>query len=292
MQPLLSWVVAGLSAFLLVTGGFLLARALLTPSARRLAERERRAGERLEEALAENALLRGRVDRALEPEATRKVTLRPGPQDDFGESTVLPRPKSYFQPPSEQAGAPGLERISEGEYEIQAAAPPGLDEEEPQEDGFGDVHRDETRQFSLHSPEAVVHFLQRIDELSDENRELRATLAERERQLEEHRAEGGEQVQRFASLDATATLLREELKRRGARIKQLEEQLEGELRGGEPARSVFSTGAEATSRTSPVDRPGLTRRVEVIGAPEDSTMRVQRLGEADLEGAPPYKKRP
>lgn len=316
MEPLLSWLVAGLSAFLLVTGGFVLARALAAPRERRHVEREqqhsererqhsererqhvereRQRAERERQHVEREHLLRGelaeaRADherwrhaRAAQPEKEHagNLDVPVRSRDDFGEATALPAPVSYFDSPQDRSSAPGLRQISEEEYELQAEVPPSPLEADAEADAeaFGNEPRGETRQFNLHSPEAVVHFMKRIDELSDENRELRNSLADQERQLQEYRVEGGEQVQRFATLEGTAAVLREELKRRNARIKQIEELLENERRTGASTRAdpLSRSGPPPIPRSPSSDGQAVLDAPEAPSTPEDPPPGLKRI---------------
>ena len=231
MDPMLSWVVCLLSAFLLAAGGFLFARAA---SSRRLASRAgdiTRLSETLKKLLEERKVHQARerelMNRLDGAERALGANLGVNLDDDgFGGHTELPDPKPYF----ERDSVPHLQRVSDDEFEIPDAAPRSAKEafrEAEPNDGL-DGH-DETRQFNLHSPENVVQFMQRIDELAEENSELRSTVTEHEKTIKERRAEGNEQIHRFAALDATAEKLRSELKRRNERIKFLEGQLKEQL---------------------------------------------------------------
>ncbi len=296
MDPVLSWVVCGLSAFLLVAGGVLLARAR---SSQRLAaqmEHSRRLDASLREAMAQQQALvqeNQRLNFALQEARDAEVALRkqrpaaPPPPDlgfEEDEQTALPDPVAFFGKDARRRGVtegsvPRLKQVSDDEYEIPAAAPRSMDESE--REGYADSH-DATKQFKLHSPEAVVHFLQRIDELTEENRELRSRLEDQELAIKGHRAEGSEHLQRFAALDATADKLRQELKRRNARIKQLEDRLDQELRQGPPA------AAPSRRPPSPLSKAVARSRARFDSAKTDPrleapTLQVQRYDEKELK---------
>ncbi|MDY0002538.1 MAG: hypothetical protein RBU30_14680 [Polyangia bacterium] len=290
IEPLLPWLVAGMSAFLLVMGGFMLARTALMRRIERMFRRERELTAQMEATISECMGHRQRAARGAEVEATRKYEVPASRiHDDFGEGTALPPPVGFFEPAQAQPQAPRLERVSDGEYAIEDAALPEQAESQRAAAASADAHKDETRQFNLHSPDAVVHFLERIDQLSDENRELRVNIVELNRQLQEQRTEGGEQVQRLAALDSTTTMLKEELRRRGARIKQLEEQLGGEIRAGGALRAEAAQGApgQAVQLRFVAEQQGGLRHTGAPMAPDEPTLRVQRLGESELGHAPP-----
>lgn len=299
MEPLLSWVVCGFSVFLLTAGGFLLARALYAPRLHSLAQRARAREVALAEALADKETAAAEAWAArevltwtVEPDGKaqggprRSAESPSGREGRFDEPTVLPDPVGFFEGTQGQDGAPPLQRISEEEYEISAAAPADLSEVS----SGGLDPRDETRQFNLHSSEAMVHFLQRIDELSDENRELKAALSDRDQLLKEKRQEGSGTVQRFADLDATVDKLRQELGRRNVRIKQLRAQLAAELEV--PANRSASTkelGLEIPASESPQGQDSVAGAGHIAGATISSldapTVQVTQVDEGEFRNA-------
>lgn len=258
--------------------GFLLARSVGTLRLDQHVDHERRLKASLQKVMAEHQTVRQEVTRlqaaleAAQQDATtaehRSMPAEASDQGAFGEDeqTALPDPVAFFHSQAKQAeekhsSVPSLKQVSDDEFEIPAAAAQS-DGELGSVGGYADSH-DATKQFKLHSPEAVVHFLQRIDELSDENRELKAALDDHEATIKGQKAEGSEHVQRFAALDATVDKLRQELKRRTARIKQLEERLDQELRAGAKAPPPPSPLAKAIARGSPTNArrtPSSTRR--------------------------------
>lgn len=292
MDPLLLWLVSGLSALLLAVGGALVTRAALV--GRMLRQRARAAELRAAFAdlesrhrtlVAAHEQARDDLRQAREREAALRggsgnrdaSSGRDGPDAGFEEATSLPEPVDFFRHVQAVDAAPGLDRVAQDEYEIQDAAPQGFLEGADAGSDEAPAPQDSTRQFNLHSPEAVVHFLQRIDELTDENRELREAMEQRDEVIRGQRAQGGEQVQRFAALDATVDKLRQELKRRSQRVAQLEvrlrEALEREAaasKEGAPSmvKKLSSDGAHAPSfgQTS-LDAP---------------TLQVPRVHERDL----------
>ncbi len=308
MPPILFWVVCFLSAALLVAGGFVLGRALATRGAAQgaadLARLRGACSKLMEERRARQARERELVG---ELEAARAALAAqasvPGEASGFEGPTRLPDPRSFF----ERDSVPHLERVSEDEFEIQGAArrsaKEAVERAEPDE-GLGG--HDETRQFNLHSPENVVQFMQRIDELAEENGELKAVVAELEASLKERQAEGNEQIHRFAALDAITEKLRAELKRRNERIRVLEDQLgerlakdDGPLEGPQGA-----AGGEISSATAPPPPPaGAGRgpppvprasfsvsrdeielsRLEVAGPNDGPTLPVGRFSPEELE---------
>ncbi|MCP5111496.1 MAG: hypothetical protein GY953_11745, partial [bacterium] len=121
MDPILSWVVCLLSAFLLMAGGYLFARAA---SARLLARRSEdiaKLKQTLKKLMEERKVretrertLMNRLDgaeRALKANAAFDVE-----GDGFGGQTALPDPKPYF----ERDSVPHLQKVSEDEFEMDA----------------------------------------------------------------------------------------------------------------------------------------------------------------------------
>lgn len=297
MDPVLLWVVSSLSALLLVVSGALVARAALAARVLRLRRRavEIRAAfdeleTRYQSLLATYQEARVALDRARQPEGASRGTggdpegfsEAASLEGGFGEATLLPDPVDFFRQVQAAEAAPGLDRVAHDEYEIRDAASQGILEgaESGSEEEL--APQDSTRQFNLHSPEAAVHFLQRIDELNDENRDLRATLEQRDEVIQGQRAERGEQVQRLAALDATVSKLRQELKRRSERIGQLEvrlqEALQRDLAISKAApRSVVQELSTQSARGSSSSQTLL----------DEPTLQVPRLSERDLAS---YKK--
>jgi len=309
MDPILSWVVCMLSAFLLTAGGFLLARAV---SSRRLAGHEENVAKlkaTLQKFLEERKVLQARereltnrlngAERALKAQSELLAE-----RDGFGAPTELPAPQSYFG----RESAPLLQKVSENEFEIPDAASRGV-----RETALGAEHSDgldaheETKQFNLHSPENVVQFMQRIDELTEENADLRSEIAEHEHTIKERRAEGNEQIHRYAALDATTEKLRGELKRRNERIKFLEEQLKDQLASddgpltnpNEPPQPPLGVEPEVTAGLPgppppppPPPHPPSPPASFVVGksamnvsGPHDGpTLPVQKISPDELEG--------
>jgi hypothetical protein len=299
MDPILSWVVCLLSAFLLATGGYLLARAA---TGRRLARRvadivelKETLGKLLAErkvAMSRERTLMNQLDGA--ERALRASNERFAERDGFGGPTELPDPKSYF----DRDSVPSLQRLSEDEFEIPDAAPRGPKEAATGTDPGDELGgHDETRQFNLHSPENVVQFMQRIDELSDENTELRSSVASLELTVKEKRAEGNEQIHRLAALDVTAEKLRAELKRRNERIRILEDQLKGLLANDDgPLMDPNASAPPESGEPAPMP-PGGTppplppaafavgRSALKIAGPHDGpTLPVNRLTPGELDG--------
>ncbi len=306
MDPILSWVVCLLSAFLLAAGGFLMARAA---SSRRLARRtedisklKTTCGKLMEERQVREARereLKNQLDAAKRAlQARAELTSE---ADGFGGPTELPDPASYF----ERDSVPHLQKVSEDEFEIEGAAPRSVKEAAQSAETSDELGgHDETKQFNLHSPENVVQFMQRIDELSDENSALKSTVTEHEQTIKDKRAEGNEQIHRFAALDATAEKLRAELKRRNERIKYLEDQLKDQIStDGGPlsnpgANERSPSGRLPEPRTSsgglPPPPPPAAFNVgkselgkhplKVTGPHDGPTLPVTRLSPEDLEG--------
>lgn len=301
MDPMLSWVVCLLSAFLLTVGGYLLARAA--------------ASRRMVRSVEELAKLKATLDQYLgERQAleSRERTLRN--QLDAAERALMARRELESGPPAPGEteayfggeSVPHMQQLSEDEFEIPDAAPRSMKEAVRDSDSADELDgHDETRQFNLHSPENVVQFMQRIDELTEENAELKTNMAEHEQSLKEKRAEGNEQLHRFAALDATAQKLRAELKRRNERIKFLEEQLKEQLANddgpltnpNEPERSP-SGNLPPSMPTPPGGLPMKTpppppppaafgmqiEPVTTVAGPHDGpTLPVSRVAPEDLE---------
>ncbi|MFH2010637.1 MAG: hypothetical protein ABI333_28810 [bacterium] len=284
MDPFLSWVVCILSAFLLAAGGFLLARSLAA----------RHLGRRLEDLAKLKTALRTlseERDKALhgEKEALRRMeasqelytSSAADDRDGFGGPTELPRPASYF----DRHSVPHMQRVADDEFEIPDAGMPSA--EEVHRRGGEVAHapdpQDQTRQVNLHSPENVVQFMQRIDELNDENSDLRAALDDREQQLKERRVEGNEQVHRAAALDANVEKLRAELKRRNDRIRQLEAKMDGQL-ASESGAFAATTASRAVPPPPPLGVRGPPRK---LGGPHDGpTLEVRRVSESELSVIP------
>jgi hypothetical protein len=231
MDPILSWVVCFLSAFLLAAGGFLFARAASSRLLARRVEDIAKLTETLKKLLEERKVFQTREDELMSRLQNAKRALKAqtelmADRGGFSGPTELPDPKPYF----DRDSAPHLQKVSEDEFEIPDAAARSAREAERAVEPIDELGLyDQTRQVSLHSPENVVQFMQRIDELADENAELRATVEEHEQTIKEKRAEGIEQIHRFAALDATVVKLRAELKRRNKRIKVIEDQLKDQL---------------------------------------------------------------
>lgn len=310
MDPILSWVVCLLSAFLLSAGGFLFARAASSRGLTRRVEDVAKLKAALNKLLEERKVRQSRerelkkkldgAERALA--ANRELAMD---RDRFGGHTELPDPKSYF----DRDSAPHMQMVSEDEFEIHDAAPRSVKEaasEAEPTDGLGG--HDETRQFNLHSPENIVQFMQRIDELTDENDELQTAISEHEQTIKEKRAASNEQIHRFAALDATATKLRAELKRRNERIRFLEDQLKVQLASDDgpltdpnaPPRSP--SGSELKIRPPRAGQPPPPPRagqppppppaaftvgksaLKITGPHDGATLPVRRVSPEELEG--------
>ena len=301
MDPVLSWVVCILSAFLLIAGGFLLSRAVATRRFLALLQELEKLKVTLGQVMAErkkfmargetqrqeNQQLKGEIHEAraaASASAAAAIAAQSAASGDgFYEPTNLPDPESYFR----RESVPRMRQVSHDEFEIAAAAPLGREETERRgPPSYPDLMADneETKQFSLHSPEAVTHFLQRIDDLTDENRELKASLQAREEEVKFKHMEGSEQIQRFAALDATVDKLRQELERRAAQTKRLEERLSEQLaaRPAPPLARSANPAPPSRSRSSggrPPTPPPAPRGLD------EPTLEVRRLDPHDILGA-------
>jgi multidrug efflux pump subunit AcrA (membrane-fusion protein) len=298
MDPILSWVVCILSAFLLAAGGFLLARAASLGRVLRQGRDLEKLQATLQKLLEERkvwqsreGVLQSRLERA-ERSLRAQIELT-AERGGLGGQREQPDPNSHF----ERESVPHLQKVSEDEFEIPDAAPRGVKEAvglaEPRDDLGG---HEETRQVNLHSPENVVQFMARIDELVDENEVLRATLSENEQTIKDRRAEGNEQIHRFAALEATAEKLRAELKRRNQRIEFLGEQLKEQLANDDGPLTDPSQPPRSPSSGSlppplppppPLSSPafGLGSNIRTVVGPNDGpTLEVRRISPEELEG--------
>ncbi len=301
MDPILSWVVCLLSAFLLVAGGFLFARAASLRRVSALMEDLQKLQIALKKLIAEREVRQSR-EKALKGQlASTESKLKAqaelaAERGGFGGRTELPDPQSYF----DRDSAPHLQKVSEDEFEIPAAAPRSIKEAVGQSEPIDNLGgHEETRQFNLHSPENVVQFMQRIDELTDENAELRARISESEQAIKEKRAKGNEQIHRFAALEATADKLRAELKRRNQRIEFLGEQLKDQLANDdgpltnphEPSqKSGDGESAQGPASAGPPPLPtanatfGMDTNIATVAGPHDGpTLEVRKFTREDLE---------
>lgn len=284
MDPVLAWIVCAISAFLLAAGGYLLARSI---GARKMA-RSLTYASQLKDDLAqvheERRRLLGRCQE-LEHEAselrrqtvsrlgavTGSLEIKPAPVG-LGGDTLLPMPTPFFEAtaprgrPAPESSAPRMRVVGEGEYEITDAASQSRDEWRRQAAEEEDLWLDrppeeQTRKFQLNTPEAAVHFLQRIDELEEENRALRAKIDDGAEALRALQATGSEHAQRTYALDATAEKLRQELRRRDQRIQQLESRLGQQYAAGQISDDGFLH--EAPDPTRQVELPAELRHQAV-----------------------------
>jgi hypothetical protein len=275
MDPVLSWAVCGLSAFLLTAGGYLLSRvAALRQQARAIdTVAKLKAALRAADEARRGLELRRR---ALETELDQARSQATSVGDGFGEATELPGPTSFF----DRNTAPRMQQVSESEFEIAGAAEPSVEEVHGDpEDFFPDrAPQDETRRFQVNSAEAVVYYLQRIDELTEENRGFKKQIGQQGDESKQLKTEATEHVQRLAAMDAGTEKLRQELNRRNVRIRQLEQQL-GE-RGFGGSRPIEPKTAEVTAYDPP--------EIELL---DQATRQVPKVEGHDLLGPPGPKRR-
>lgn len=290
MEPLLAWAVCGLSAFLLGAGGFLLARVASARRENRALLSLARARDTLTQATADRERLGAecdglraerdglRAERQALAERLRAAEAGGANEDGFGGATMLPDPSSFFD--REPHTAPRMKKLGDDEFEIAGAAEPSAAEKRHDPDEFvpGQSPQDQTRKFQINSSEAVVFYLQRIDELTEEVRELKKRLSAHGDESKAFRAETGEQAQRIAALEAASERLRQELARRAQRIRQLE---------GQRAELAYSGSNALETRTMEVPIVGPILEEE----PNDqATLQVQRVDlhqlERSLDGKP------
>ncbi len=306
MDPILSWVVCILSAFLLVAGGILFARAAPADRLLKQVEELKKLQAALNKLLEERKIrqsreeiLQSRLESA--ESGLRAAKSLSAERGGFGGQTELPAPESYF----DRDSVPYLQKVSEDEFEIPAAAPRSVKEAVGQAEPADNLGgHEETRQVNLHSPENVVQFMQRIDELVDENAELRFTVSESEQDIKERRAEGNEQIHRYAALEATAEKLRAELKRRNQRIEFLGQQLKEQHANDDGPLTdpnsppPFPVNGEPKARSSSGSLPpppppplppagtfGMGKNTKTVVGPHDGpTLEVRRVSREELEG--------
>jgi predicted nucleic acid-binding Zn-ribbon protein len=283
VEPLLAWAVCGLSAFLLGAGGFLLARVASARRESRALHSLGRARESLAAATAardglqaERDALRAerdalRAERQALAERLRETEAGTANEDGFGGATMLPDPSSFFD--SGPHTAPNMKKLGEDEFEIAGAAEPSAAERRHDPDEFvpGQSPQDQTRKFQINSSEAVVFYLQRIDELTEENRELKGRLSAQGDESKAFRAETGEQAQRIAALETAGERLRQELSRRAQRIRQLE---------GQRAELAYGGGHAIEPRTVEIQAVGPSAEAEIL---DQATLQVQRVDLSQLE---------
>ena len=276
MEPLIAWAVCGLSAFLLGAGGFLLARVASAQRENRALQSLARARESLTTSSAGSDGLRAerdglRAERQALAEKLRAAESGQANEDGFGGATMLPDPSSFFD--HEPHTAPRMKKLGDDEFEIAGAAEPSAAEQRSDPDDFvpGQSPQDQTRKFQINSSEAVVFYLQRIDELTEENRELKGRLSNQGDESKAHRAETSEQAQRIAALEAAGERLRQELSRRAQRIRQLE---------GQRAELAYTGSSPIETRTMEVPIVGPFVEEEV---PDQATLQVRRIDLDQLE---------